>query len=494
MQSFIELVQSFKGNNGLALSSVDTETSLTYQQLHEKVYAYLSAFSQIKKGDPVVLFDIPNLDWVPIFFAVILKGGIVIPLDKRVSSNFLEDVIVKVKPYVVISNSYTSTTVPVLGVEQLLLKKTTEYVSTLNDYNEVSEVIFTSGTWGLPKGVMLSQKNIMTNAYQILEIYHHKQEDSLLSILPLSHAYQQTAGLIVPLIVGSHIVFLENADSFQILQAIKKYKIRTMLVVPKVLTLVRSSILRNISHTWLRGLFLKVVLVFSYLPFFIRKPSFVFVRNKIGITLENFIVGGALLDKETDDFFQGLGYKVHVGYGLSEASPVVSVSLSKKRNEGNVGKIVKGMQYSLSKDGELIIQGDNIFLGYYPDMNKGREHNTEDVVSIDKKGDITIKGRTKNLIIWPTGDKIFAEDLEFIIQRATGVDEVCIVHKINNGVPAIYCALRSETLLQIESDILHSKLPNGIKIESLKMFSVKDFPYTHTLKPDRRKILQMFTK
>jgi long-chain acyl-CoA synthetase len=340
---------------------------------------------------------------------------------------------------------------------------------------------------------MLSQKNLLTNAYQILDIYHHKKEDTSLSILPMSHAYQQTAGLIIPLIVGSHVVFLEKPDSFKIIEAIKKYKIKTIPVVPKVLDLIKSSILRKIHNKNIRSVVRKTIVHSSSLPIFIRKILFKFIRNQIGISLKNFIVGGALLSKETDDFFRGLGYKLCIGYGLTETSPVISLSIDQKRREGNVGQIVKGLKYSKNENGELLVSGDNVFLGYYPDYNN-KVFNTGDVIDFDKNNNLILKGRTKNLIIWPTGDKIFAEDLEYIISKITNTEEVCVVHKLKQDTPVIYCAIKSEQTITIDLDHLHSKLPNNIKIEKVTLFSSNDFPYTHTLKPNRQKILELFTK
>jgi long-chain acyl-CoA synthetase len=495
IESFKELVDSFQGNHDLAFSSFENATNITYNDLHHQIYLYIDKLHEIDKDDKVVLFNLPNIEWICIYFAVILKNGIIVPVDTRVSESFLHSVIENIKPKIIISNSLEQSTVKSLTVKELLTRKSiTTSVSTNKKTSEkVSEILFTSGTWGIPKGVMLSQKNLLTNAYQILDIYHHKKEDTSLSILPMSHAYQQTAGLIIPLIVGSHVVFLEKPDSFKIIEAIKKYKIKTIPVVPKVLDLIKSSILRKIHNKNIRSVVRKTIVHSSSLPIFIRKILFKFIRNQIGISLKNFIVGGALLSKETDDFFRGLGYKLCIGYGLTETSPVISLSIDQKRREGNVGQIVKGLKYSKNENGELLVSGDNVFLGYYPDYNN-KVFNTGDVIDFDKNNNLILKGRTKNLIIWPTGDKIFAEDLEYIISKITNTEEVCVVHKLKQDTPVIYCAIKSEQTITIDLDHLHSKLPNNIKIEKVTLFSSNDFPYTHTLKPNRQKILELFTK
>lgn len=497
IESFKQLVDSFQGNHNLAFSSFESETNITYNDLYHQIYLYIDKLHEIDIDDKVVLFNLSNIDWICVYFAVILKNGIIVPVDTRVSESFLHSVIQNIKPKIIISNSFLleQSSVKSLTVKELLARKSVTISVSINKKTseKVSEVLFTSGTWGIPKGVMLSQKNLLTNARQILDIYHHKKEDTSLSILPMSHAYQQTAGLIIPLTVGSHVVFLERPDSFKIIEAIKKYNIKTIPVVPKVLDLIKSSILRKIRNKNIRSAVRKTIVHSSSLPIFIRKILFKFIRNQIGISLENFIVGGALLSKETDDFFRGLGYKICIGYGLTETSPVISLSIDQKRREGNVGQIVKGLEYSKNENGELLVSGDNVFVGYYPDCNN-KVFNTGDVVDFDENNNLILKGRTKNLIIWPTGDKIFAEDLEYIISRVTNTEEVCVVHNLKQDTPVIYCAIKSEQAITIDLDHLHSKLPNNIKIEKVILFSGNDFPYTHTLKPNRQKILELFTR
>lgn len=492
--SYKELVESFKGSSSPVFSSFENSIDLSYGELYSKILLYIPHLSYVQDGDKVIVFDIPSIDWVCIYFSVILRGGVVVPVDSRVSNSFLESVIENIKPALVISDSYLSNGVKVITTKSLQSAPLLDEVKLAEvDAESMSQILFTSGTWGIPKGVMLSQKNILTNAYQILDMYHHKKSDTSLALLPMSHAYQQTAGLIIPLLKGSHIVFLEKPDSFKIIEAIKKYNIKTIAVVPKVLNLIRSSILRRIKNKHVRSGVDTVIRNSSYLPLVIRRTLFSYIRKQLGESLENFIVGGALLSKSTDDFFRGLGYKLCVGYGLSETSPVISISIDKRRVEGEVGKVVKDLAFYTNQEGELIVSGDNVYLGYYPHKST-LEFNTGDVVSFDGHKNMLLKGRTKNLIIWPTGDKIFSEDLEYIIGKVIQADEVCVVHQLRNDVPVIYCAIKSDVTSTVTKEYINSKLPNSITLEEVRVFGASDFPYTHTLKPNRQKILELFTK
>lgn len=490
-KSYFALVESFKNNLNPALSDFEGNLSLTYEDLYKKIYSFVERFSEVKLGDRIILYNIQNIDWVCLYFALILKGAIVVPIDSRAKSDFLKDTLSLLEPTFCISQERNVENVESFLVEEILARPIAKRV--IREDVEVSEIIFTSGTWGVPKGVMLSQKNILTNAYQVLGIYHHKKEHTSLSILPLAHAYQQTVGLIVPLIVGSHIAFLNQPDSFTIAEAVKKYKVRTILVVPKLLEVIRASICRKVQNKYVKRLFSIAIRLSLYSPFFVRRALFYSIRKHLGVTLENFVAGGALLKKETDVFFQAIGYRVHIGYGLSETAPVIAMSLSQKRIEGNVGKIVDGLEVKINTENELIVSGDSVFLGYYPHY-KNEEFNTGDRVRFGNKGNLILDGRTKNLIIWPTGDKIFAEDLEQLIFDITQVEEVCIVHYETQDGPVVFCALKSDYFDNYDIALIHEKLPRHVRLSRVKVFDKKTFPYTHTLKPNRKAILDFFTK
>ncbi|MFB6225011.1 MAG: AMP-binding protein, partial [Candidatus Paceibacteria bacterium] len=329
---------------------------------------------------------------------------------------------------------------------------------------------------------------------QILEKYEVNNTDCVLSLLPLSHAYQLTAGMMVPLSQGVSNVFLSEVHSENLRRTIHKYEVTTLIAVPKVLKVMYGSIIRKFRSKYLRNFISRGVQMMIVTPLIVRRWLFRRAHLYLGPSLEKILVGGAFLPRYLDEFFQGAGYQVFIGYGLTETSPVVTISSSGKRKDGSVGYPVRGVQISQSEKGELLVSGDNVFLGYYPELRVDREFNTRDIVRITESGEIFIKGRTKNMITWPSGDKFFAEDLEYYIRRYCDVEEVCVVSEdVPDQSPRIFVAIIPEKNTIVSVGEVQAVLPRFVRIQEVKNFSKEDFPYTHTFKPDRKTILESFT-
>jgi long-chain acyl-CoA synthetase len=376
--------------------------------------------------------------------------------------------------------------------EIALLQKHKTVQIPMHPINEPAEILFTSGTWARPKGVVLSERNILANAQQILKVHQHSEDDTSLAVLPLSHAYQQTAGLIVPLVSGSHVVFLTQLSSDGLTRALQKHDVRTMLVVPRVLSLLESAILRKIGPHRIRRYVALFIRSMRFLPLVLRRVLFNSVHARLGKNLRTFVVGGAPLSLELDHFFQGLGYFVIVGFGASECSPVISISLKQRRKAGEIGEPLPGVKVEINEKGEMVVEGENIFLGYWPNVTRPKSFNTEDVAVRDKRGQLFIKGRTKNLIIYPSGDKIFCEDIEHIAGQIPGVEDCCVVSVPGEQGIELHCAVKGEAKLSARTEsiqeTINNKLPFGVRLDKVTFVSREDFPYTHTLKANRQRI------
>jgi long-chain acyl-CoA synthetase len=270
-----------------------------------------------------------------------------------------------------------------------------------------------------------------------------------------------------------------------------------MLVVPRVLTLIESAILRNIRSNFVRRIFIKLVHVSRFLPRPMRRFVFRTVHTKLGTHLTTLVVGGAPLPCALDRFFQGLGYRVVVGYGASECAPVISISLNQRRTLGEVGHPVPGVNMELNDKGEVIVRGDNVFMGYWPATVRPTFFNTEDVAVRTRSGAFTLLGRTKNLIVYPSGDKIFCEDVEYIASQVPGVEDACAVEVASSAGVTVHCAVKGDSALRAREDevmrMINSKLPLGIRLDKVIALERERFPYTHTLKPDRKAIQAICT-
>ncbi len=496
-RTFIGFLDTISKTGSVALVDARTGREITYSELatHAKDLAFRLDF---KKGDRIILYNLNQLDWIIAFFAIQLRGGIVVPIDERVSETFIAKVTSEIKPVLVISD--TKNEILFAGIkknnfhscaQQTLIHKS----SIETDPNDPCEIIFTSGTWSDPKGVTLSQRNILSNVEQILSVYPDKKPSVVLGILPLSHAYQQTLGLFTPLSLGSKIIFLKVTNSLDLVGSIKKYNIVVIPLVPRVLDLLFSAITRKVRNKRVRAIFTKVVSISRFLPRGLRRLLFYFVHKELGQTLTTLVSGGSPLTEKIDHFFQGLGYKVMVGYGLSECSPIVSAHFGQFRKSGEVGKPLPNVEVSLGDGGEIIVSGENVFLGYWQNYSVRSSFLTGDLAFRLKNGSLVLKGRNKNLIIFDSGEKCFCEDLELIVNEIEGVDMSCFVGKNRNGTIVTECLIGTKHPNSFnEREVIQSikkKIPLGINVSRCVFIKDNEFPLTHTLKPNRAEVSRL---
>ena len=292
--------------------------------------------------------------------------------------------------------------------------------------DDVSCIIYTSGTGGRPKGVMLTHKNIFSNlqgAEDLLEIIG-KKDNKYLSLIPLSHSYEHTAGLYLQIDLGSQIYFCEGPEKFS--QNLNEVSPTLTTAVPRIFEVIHDRIkiqMKN-QNPIIKFIFNRAVKVgikrhhhglnllenIEYRSYtsLIRKK----INKQLGGNLRAFVSGGAALNPEIGDFFIGLGVKILQGYGQTEASPLISANRPDKIRIETVGPAVKGVEAKLTEEGELIVKGDCVMKGYWKDEKATSETiidgwlHTGDIATIAEDGFITITGRKKELIVNSGGDNI----------------------------------------------------------------------------------------
>ena len=292
--------------------------------------------------------------------------------------------------------------------------------------DDVSCIIYTSGTGGRPKGVMLTHKNIFSNlqgAEDLLEIIG-KKDNKYLSLIPLSHSYEHTAGLYLQIDLGSQIYFCEGPEKFS--QNLNEVSPTLTTAVPRIFEVIHDRIkiqMKN-QNPIIKFIFNRAVKVgikrhhhglnllenieYSSYTSLIRKK----INKQLGGNLRAFVSGGAALNPEIGDFFIGLGVKILQGYGQTEASPLISANRPEKIRIETVGPAVKGVEARLTDEGELIVKGDCVMKGYWKDEKATSETiidgwlHTGDIATIAEDGFITITGRKKELIVNSGGDNI----------------------------------------------------------------------------------------
>jgi long-chain acyl-CoA synthetase len=324
--------------------------------------------------------------------------------------------------------------------------------------DDTAMIIYTSGTTGLSKGVMLSHKNVLSNAIACKSIIALRRTDRLLSILPLAHSYEFTIGFLIPLLMGSHIHYLDRPPSATVLlPALKAVRPTIMLSVPLVIEKIyRSSIKPTLESmkvykiTWLRPLLVKF--------------AGAKLKATFGGKMRFFGVGGAPLSAEVEEFLKKAGFPYAIGYGLTETAPLIAGSGPKHTRLRSTGPALEGVTLKIADprpdtgEGEIQAKGPNVFKGYYRDPLRTMEafadggwFRTGDLGFIDKNGIVYVRGRIKTMILGATGENIYPEEVEAVLNRSPFVAESLVVGDENGLTAFVY--LKSEVLENLEARI-----------------------------------------
>ena len=418
------------------------------------------------KGDKIAILSESKPEWGATLFAAVLSGATLIPLDTKLTEYELNSILNNAEPRVLIcSNTYLdkakalkekiSSIEEIIVIDEGCTDKTIPCIYNLPDLKDrkwrhrnpqqSALIIYTSGTTGNPKGIEISYKNVMSQVKSISKCFPMSSEDRLLSILPMNHLFELTVGFLSFLSMGTAIYYSKSLKPNDLFPIISEKEITFMVVVPAFLKLLKNNIENEIKQS---GFFSRMMFNFLYqiaakIPSVkIRKFLFPSIHKKFGGKFRGCISGGAPLDIEIAKFLETIGIRIYEGYGLSEASPVISLNTNEASKLGSVGKVIPGVEAKIDKEtGELLVRGDNIMKGYYnnPELTaevidqEGWLH-TGDIAEIDKDGFLFITGRIKNMIVLNGGKKVFPEEVEAILSQSQMFQEVCILStKITGG-------------------------------------------------------------
>lgn len=303
--------------------------------------------------------------------------------------------------------------------------------------NDLAAIIYTSGTTGASKGVMLSHNNISTNVVSGAPLSKLVPGDAMVSVLPLAHTYECSLGFLLPLYCGSTVWYLGKPPAPAILMpALAKVRPQCMLTVPLFMEKVyRSKVLPGLRHGIIGKL--SKVPVLGYLLLRIAGHK---LKKTFGGRLKFFGIGGAPLAPDVARFLQKIRFNYAIGYGLTETSPLVAGSL--KSPVYSTGPVLSGVQVKIAEPrndqgaGEILVKGPNVMLGYYKDPVKTAEvlspdgwFRTGDLGRFGEKGALFIKGRSKNLILGPSGENIYPEAIEAMINEEQGIMESLVLQR-----------------------------------------------------------------
>ncbi|MCH7801259.1 MAG: AMP-binding protein [Chloroflexi bacterium] len=335
-------------------------TGLTYSQLWEgagKLAALLQSRG-LSKGDMAIIWG-PNCpQWVLTYFGCIRAGVILVPVDMMSTPEFVDSVTSKVDPKIAFVSRVTPSAherldLPKIYFEEIedLIRDQPEPAYVDLKPSDLVEIMFTSGTTGDPKGVMLTHRNLMSNVDSVSQFIPGRSSDRLLSILPLSHMFEQLGGLLLALRVGANITYLTSRQPTVIVKTISERRATMMLLVPQVLDLLMSGIEREIRNQGKEQLWNRMMNVARKLPFRLRRLLFRRIHARFGGALEMIFVGGAPLDPTLGEKWELLGVKIIQGYGATEASPVITTHPVEKSRYDCAGLPLPGVDFKIAGDG-----------------------------------------------------------------------------------------------------------------------------------------------
>lgn len=412
----------------------------TYAEIADGAFKIASAFPQlgIQPGDRIIIWGENSARWAMTFYACLLSRVVAVPLDASFTAEFVNKIAATTEARLICSdhdgaawnklldspNSFTPVTTPP-APETLL------------------EIIYTSGTTGDPKGVMITHGNILANLLPVQkEIQKYLKYTKLFSqlgfvhLIPLSHLFGQVMGLFIPQMLGGKIIFADPAPP-QVVRAIKSNRASAVICVPHELSLLRKMVERQqiAKPSETKGALQRW---WKY-----RKAHRMF-----GLKFWAFIVGGATLPKEEEQFWHKLGFAVIQGYGLTETAPSITITHPFKGIvQGSVGKVLPGLEVKIADDGEVLVRGANVSPGYFRNENATREMfedgwlRTGDLGRFDENRNLILVGRKKEVIVLPGGMNVYPEDVEAALNAQTGVRESAVVNGGSDDKPRVHAVL-----------------------------------------------------
>lgn len=482
----------------------DSLETVTYSQFHQDIsnleaFLHQQEFNDVK----IALLSENSYEWILSYFAVVMSSNIIVPLDKELSSEEFDRLLTYSEAEVLIySDTYANIAEDMVRrgrVKRIFniagfpvfLKTGKEWITSgdymfrenMDEASNVCSIIFSSGTTGSPKGVMLSQKGLITDAVDSCRNISFTG-DSLL-ILPLHHTFAFTAGVLMMLIYGCPICINKSLRTFR--ADLQMFKPRHIFMVPAFVENLYNSIWRAVREQG-REKLLKRMIKFSNLTrkcgLDLRRKLFHSILEQFGGNLELIVSGGAPIIQKYMDGLSDFGIQVLNGYGITECSPVVAVNRNRYFRGNSVGLPIKCCEVKII-DGEICAKGPNIMLGYYNDKEKTREafeegwFKTGDLGYIDQDGFLYITGRRKNLIILSNGENISPEELEDKICSIAHVKEALVYAEAGNIVAEIFG--EDEDNIRESIRKMNQELPTYKQIQKLK-FRDTEFEKTNTKK------------
>ena len=458
----------------------------------------------LTKGDQVILWGPNSPHWVLFFFGCLRAGVIVVPLDLRSAPDYVARVVSRTEPKLAFTSRFTPKGEVDLGVPELAFEELEAAIAGLpqpEDVNiapsDLAEIMFTSGTTGEPKGVMLTHRNLTANIEGIIQCISCKPSSRLLSILPLSHMYEQMGGLFVTLYYGASTTYPTSRQPTVLARTMRERKVTSLLLVPQGLELLMNGIEREVAHQGKEVLWGKLLNLAERVPFRLRRYLFRRVHKQFGGKLDFIVSGGAALDRDLGRKWELLGVKIVQGYGATEASPVISNHTIEERRHDSTGRPLPNVEVKISEVGEILVRGENVTPGYWraPEETAkafdGDWYKTGDLGYFDDEGFLHIQGRVKDMIVLPSGQNVFPEDIQAVLTKHPGVKDAAVVGLAKGSSVEVHAAVILDDPGAAQEAVAwtNGQLAEHQRIRGFTVWPEEDFPRTHTLKVKKQVVL-----
>lgn len=443
---------------------------ITYQQLKEDVDCLGTALLDMGlKGKKLAIIGKNSYEWAISYLATVCGTGIVVPLDKQLADNEIKNCVQRVgidtiiyakdfedrlkemsselniENYVSMEDGELTINDLIARGKELIAAGNREFIDSSIDSEGLVSLLFTSGTTSASKIVMLSHKNMMSNVKAGQQMVKVDETDILFSVLPLSHTLECTCVLLYPLASGAAIAYGDNLLNLS--KDIKEIKPTTMMVVPRIAEAFYEKIITGIekqNKVAKVNLAIKATNILGKYGMSLKRKVFKEIHEQLGGNLKLLMIGGAPVNPKISKYLRDLGILAIQGYGLTECAPLVTLNSDTVFADDSAGLAVPGSDVIIvnpdeSGIGEIAVRGPQVMIGYYNDEKATNETikdgflYTGDLGKFDEKGFLRISGRSKNVIVTPSGKNIFPEEIESLINENAMVKESMVYENTNSN-------------------------------------------------------------
>ena len=450
--------------------------SYTFKQVGEKVAEVqnLLRSAGLKKGDKVVLLSSNMPNWGVCYFAITTGGYTVVPVLPDFTSADLDRIVEhsEAKAMCVSDKLFTKISPEVADKLNIIIRTKNLSVLSQNVKEEgeltvpqpedLAAIIYTSGTTSQPKGVMLTHYNLSSQMWLIDPLFLVREDDIFLSVLPMAHTYECTLGLILAFYHGAHVVYLDKAPTVSVLlPALKEVRPTIMLTVPLIIEKIFKG---SVKKKFTSSAFMSALYGVGFIRRYLHRIAGKKLTKTFGGRIRFFGIGGSKLDAEVEQFLLDANVIYDIGYGLTETAPLIAGMVDGMLRLGSTGPILKGIEYRLENVdattgiGELVVKSPSQMQGYYKNpeataaaFTKDGFFRTGDLCCFDEDGWLYIKGRSKNMILGPSGENIYPEDIENVLNSHVFISEsvvtehegklVALVHFDTEAIEAKYAEM-----------------------------------------------------